>query len=161
MLGGKRKHGFTKPVKHGCLRFLLRRVHFIGGDEQRLPGLPQQSRKLLIERRHALARVHDQNQQPGFINGHARLAQNLARDGRLLIGDDAAGVHDFSGSPVPAHRAVDAVARDARLVGDDGAPRPGEAIEQCGFAHVGTPGNDDQRQLRLLRHLDSRVKNSV
>src|SRR5713226_7941413 len=141
MLGGKREHGFTKPVKHGSLRFLLRRVHFIGGDEQRLPGLPQQSRKLLIERRHALARVHNQNQQPGLINGHARLAEDLARNGRLLIGDDAAGVHDLRGSPVPAYRAVDAVARDARLVGDDGAPRPRQPVEERGFAHVRTPGN--------------------
>jgi hypothetical protein len=49
----------------------------------------------------------------------------------------------LEGAAFPVCGAVDAVARDARLVGDDGAARAGEAVEQGGLAHIGASDDND------------------
>jgi hypothetical protein len=38
---------------------------------------------------------------------------------------------------------VDAVARDAGLIADDGAPLPCNAIEEGGLSNIGPPHNHD------------------
>ena len=73
------------------------------------------------------------------------------RDEGFVVGDDAAGVDDFHLVAEPFGFAVDAVAGDAGLVGDDGAARAGEAIEERGLADVGAA--DDDERWKLVRHV--------
>ncbi len=82
------------------------------------------------------------------FDGHFCLAQNFARDLGFVIGDESAGVHNFEVAIAPGGGAVDAIAGDAGLVGDDGAARAGEAVEERGLADVGPADNDQQRQRR-------------
>jgi hypothetical protein len=44
---------------------------------------------------------------------------------------------------VPFGLGADAIARDARLVMDDGDAPPHNAIEQCGLAYVGAADDGD------------------
>jgi len=46
--------------------------------------------------------------------------------------------------------AIDAVAGDAGFVGDDGAARAGQAIEERGLAHVGA--SEDHQRWKLRGH---------
>ncbi len=108
---------------------MLRRVHFIDGENGRLAGAAQQLREFLIERRGAGAAVNNLHDARGIFNCDAGLAQNFAGDAGFVFGNDAASVHHFEAAPFPVRGAVDAVARDAGFVGDDGAARAGEAIE--------------------------------
>jgi len=124
--------------------FLGHGVDFIDGDDERLAGGAQEARQLFIERGEAGLAVHYQNEQGGLLNGDVGLTQDFLGDKRAVVGDEAAGIHDFQGAAAPFGFAVDAVAGDAGLVGDDGAARAGEAIEERGLAHVGA-SDDDER----------------
>ena len=73
---------------------------------------------------------------------HLGLVQNLARDVLLVMDDDAAGVDQLEAAAVVFGRPMDAVARNARLVPDDGAPLSCDAIEEGGLSYVGPAHND-------------------
>src|ERR1700738_998673 len=64
------------------------------------------------------------------------LPQNLLRDERLIVGDDAPGVDNLKRVAAPVRLAIDTIAGDARLVGHNGAARAGEAIEKSGLADI-------------------------
>src|SRR5260370_18869242 len=51
---------------------------------------------------------------------------------------------DFRGPGSPLRFAVNAVAGDPRLVGDDGAASAGQTIEERRLAHVGAAHNDER-----------------
>src|SRR6185436_8911441 len=68
------------------------------------------------------------------------------------IGDaHAAGVDQLEEALIVAHQVGDAVARDARLVVDNGDPHAGEPIEQAAFAYVGSADNDYLRNAHRSR----------
>ncbi len=108
---------------------LVRRVRFVHGNHRRLARAPQQFRQFLIERHRTAAPIHHQHHARRVIDRIARLPQNFAGNSGFVLGDDPARVHHFEGAPFPIRVAVDAVARDARLVGHNRAPRPGQPVE--------------------------------
>ena len=113
-------------------------------------------RKFLIERRGADAAVNNLHYARRVFYRYACLAQNFAGDAGLVFGNDTARVHHFEVAAFPVGGAVDAVARDAGLVGDDRAARAGEAIEQRGLTHVGA--SDDHDGWKIARdHLHMRA----
>ena len=144
VLGSDGKNGSADAMENAGAGFLGHGVDFIDGDDERLAGGTQEARQLFIERSEARLAVHDQNEQGGFLDGDMGLAEDFLGDQRAVVGDEAAGIHDFQGAAAPLGFAIDAVARDAGLVGDDGAARAGEAIEERGLAHIGA-SDDDER----------------
>jgi hypothetical protein len=77
------------------------------------------------------------NGLPGFFYSEAfRFASRIA---------DAGGVEQADGNAIPIERFGDEVARGAGFGGDDGASVAEQAIEQAGFAHVGSAddGHED------------------
>src|SRR6516162_11443310 len=135
-------------MKRRGIRLLRRRIHFVDGKYKRLSRGAQAARQLLIERRETSLAVHDQNEQRRLFDGNLRLAKDFLRDESLFVGNDSAGVDDFQRLAAPFGFAVDAVARDAGLVGDDGAARAGQTIEERGLAHIGAP-DKDRKSTRL------------
>ncbi len=131
-------------MKNGGVRFLRHGVHFVDGDHKRFAGGAQQPRQLFVERRKARLAVHNQNEQRRLLDRHMRLAQDFLRDQGLVVRYDTAGIDDFQRPAAPLGLAVDAVAGDAGLVGDDGAARAGQTVEESGLAHVGA-ADDDER----------------
>ena len=75
------------------------------------------------------------------FDGHLRLFEDFARDGGFVVRHDSARIHDFERPALPRRRAVDAVARDSRLVGDNRAPSAGQPVENRGLAHIGAADN--------------------
>ena len=80
----------------------------------------------------------------GGSQRHFGLLQDLRGDVLVVVDHDAAGVDQFEAAAVVFGRAHDAVARDAGLIADNGAPLSGDAIEEGGLSYVG-PAHDDHR----------------
>ena len=69
----------------------------------------------------------------------------------LVVGNDAAGIDHAQLLAGPFHLAVDAVAGDAGLVADDGAPRSDQPVEQRGLADVGAADNGQRADGAAVR----------
>jgi len=147
VFGGDGKYRNAQFAKYVDAAFLRHSVHFVHGDHKFLARGTQHARQLFIERRQPRAAVYDQNQQRRLLDGHACLAKNFRWDQGLVVRHNAAGVDDFQRAAQPLGFAINAVAGDPRLVGDDGAARPSEAVEEGRFADVG-PADDDERWQR-------------
>src|ERR1700736_5051222 len=79
-----------------------------------------------------------------------RLTQNFLRNQRFVVGNHSAGIDNFHGAATPFGFAIDAIAGDAGLVGDDGASRAGKSIEERGFADIRAAYN--YQRWKSLRH---------
>jgi hypothetical protein len=69
------------------------------------------------------------------------LTKDFRRYEVFVVGEDAARIHHPELVAAPFHLAIEAVAGDAGLVADDGAPRSGQMIEQRRFADVRASDN--------------------
>ena len=136
VFGGDGENGRAERMKFRGERFLPGRVDLIHRDEKRFAGGAEKPTEFLIEGSDAGLGVDDENEQGGFSDGDMGLAENLLRDESFIVGNNAAGVDDLERVAAPIGFAVDAVAGDAGLVGDDGAARAGQAIEERGLADV-------------------------
>jgi len=94
-------------------------VHFVDRDYRRLARAPQQLRKLGIERKGAGAAIDHLDDARCGVDGDASLAQDFAGNSGLVLRNDPARIDHLKFAPVPLRPAVDAVARDSRLVGYD------------------------------------------
>ena len=151
MFGGDGEDGGAEAMEDGGVVDLRGGVDFVDGDDERLAGGAEEAREFFVERSEAGLAVDDENEQGSFLDGDVCLAKNLLRDKGFVVRDDAAGVDDFDLVAAPFGFAVDAIAGDAGLVGDDGAARSGQAIEERGLAHVGAADNDER--WKFLRHV--------
>ena len=142
-----------KLVKRRGERFLHLRIDFVGQNCQGFAGAAQQVRQLGVERREARADIDDQQKLRCAFDGHLRLAKNFARDGGLVVRHDSARVDDFERAALPGRGAVDAVARDSRLVGDNRAPRAGQPVENCRLPDI-RAANDHYRW-KLFSHRET------
>jgi len=158
VFGGNGKYFVAQLVKRRGHRDLIRHVHFVDRDDWRLPGAAKQLSELRIEGHGAGAAVNDLDDAGGVANRDFCLAQNFGGDHRFVVGDDAACVHDFEQMPIPVAGAINAVTGDSRLIGDDGAARAGEAIEECGLADIGAACDYDG--WKLFVHVDC-IRESV
>ena len=127
------------------------RVHFIGDDYRRLTRTAKKLRQFEIERDGTGAGVRHQNHMRRILDRHMRLAKNFSGDTGFVFRDDPARVDHLEGPAFPFRSAVDAVARDAGLVGDDRAACTGQAIEERRLAHVGPSDNYDGWQFACDR----------
>src|SRR5215467_15361991 len=107
VLGGDGEYGNTETMKDTSCRFLRDGVDFVHGDEKRLASGAKQARKFFIEGCEAGLTVHNEDEQRGFANGDVCLTENLLWDEGFVVGDDAAGVHDFDGLAAPFSPAID------------------------------------------------------
>ena len=77
----------------------------------------------------------------------ARMRQQIIDTSIKLFrkhGYEATRIDDFQRAAAPFRLAVDAVTGNAGLVGDNGAARTGQTVEERGLAHVGA-ADDDKR----------------
>src|SRR6266568_1537440 len=109
-------------------------VDFVDGDDERLARSPQAPSQLQIER----SRTGTSVDYRGL-----RLLENLAGDGRAVVGQQTAGVHDFKRPPEPGGSAVNTIASDPRLVRDDRPASSREPIEERRLPYVGAPNDND------------------
>jgi hypothetical protein len=126
--------------------FLLVAVDLVGSEEKRLSGANQEAREFAVGTCDFGASVDDNDDGSGLVECDARLAEDFRGNEFLVFGDDPARIDDAELVSAPLGVAVEAVARDARLVADYGAARSSEAIEERRLANVGASDDGDERE---------------
>ena len=140
-MGKSRLHAEAAEVL--CLRSELVGIDLVDGEEDGLAGAEEQAREFDVRRGELGAPIDDHDDGLGFVERGARLAEDFGGNQLGVVRNDAAGVDEARGAAGPLDFAVDAVAGDAGLVADDGAPRAGEAIEERGLADVGAAADGE------------------
>ena len=123
-------------VQLECERVVLRVVDLVREHEHRLVRLAQDLRDLLVARRHADARVDEEEDEIGLGDGFLRLLRDRARDRRWVGHVDAAGVDEHEALPCPLADELLPVARHARHFVDNRVTRFGQPIDERRFADV-------------------------
>ena len=151
MLRRNRKHiPHSERMKFAEQRILLVGVHLVDGEKQRLAGARQQPRQFAIGPGNLGARIDDHDDRRRFFERDLGLAENFRRNEVLVVGNDAARIHHAKLVPQPFHLAIEAVARDAGFVADNGAPRSGQMVEERRFADVGASDDGDEWQIAFF-----------
>ncbi len=115
---------------------LLARVRLVYGQRDRLAEPQQHLRQIPIGAGDLRAAIHQENDLVRLLQRELGLFQNLARNIIRIVHHDAAGVDDFEPLAIELRRAMDAVARDARLIAHDGTALTRDAVEKSGLADV-------------------------
>ena len=98
---------------------------FIGGNEDRLADVSKIYRDLFVERRDTGSRIDDPYDRLRAIYREPCLFEDVRRDDRLVIRDDAARVDQLETLRLPLDFAVDPVTGDPGLVADYRSPGTG------------------------------------
>src|SRR5690349_14233154 len=104
-------------------------LHLVDRKKHRLAAAKQQPRQLHIGRSQLRSSVNDHHDNVSLIERNLSLPEDLARYQRLIIRNHAAGIDKPNVASSPLDLAVDAVARNARFIADDRAPRTCKPIE--------------------------------
>ena len=140
MLGGDGEHGDAEAGELVRERVVVGPVALVGGDGAGHARLAHALEHLLVERRHARARVHHHHAHGRVGHGHGGLLARLGGEGvlasRRAVEGEPARVHEQEALAVRLHLARHAVARDAGLVEHDGDALPRDAVEERALAHV-------------------------
>ena len=131
-------------------------VGLVGDQDDRHVHRAQPAGDVLVERQHAFAGVDDEQNHRGRIDRQIDLVLDVPRE-VVHVGDaHAAGVDQLEEAVVVAHQVRDAVARDARLVVDDGNAHAGEPVQHAALADVGPADDDDLRNAHNRPTVDLR-----
>src|SRR6266404_8305724 len=145
MLSGNRKHiphpQHMKLVEQSILPV---RVHLVHSEKERLASTREQSRQLAIRSSDLSASIDDHDNSRCFVECDLGLTEYLRRYEVFVVRNDAARIHNSKLVPKPFDLAIEAVARDARLIADDGAPRSRQMVEQRRFADVRASNDGDE-----------------
>jgi hypothetical protein len=79
-----------------------------------------------------------------MIYRHLGLLNDLSRDLCFVPGNHAARIDDVERPSIPAGYAVDTIASDSGLIGNDRAASADKAIKEGRFADVGPTYNGDK-----------------
>lgn len=124
-------------------RGLFFAVDFIDGEEERAVGFAEQANEFEVGSGELGASVDNHDDGSGFAERDAGLTINFRGDEIFFLGEDTAGVDDAQVTAFPLGVAVEAVARDAGFVADDGAAGADDAVKERGLADVGAAYDGD------------------
>src|SRR5579863_740558 len=123
MLGGNRKYlSDPQAMEFVSKRLLFFAVDLIDRQKQRLSATDQKTREVEIGRREFAASVHHQNNRVSLFQRDLGLAKDLRRDEVFFVGFDSSRIHDAQAMSAEVGFAVEPVARDPRLIANNGAP---------------------------------------
>ena len=130
MLRRNREHiPHSQRMKFAKQRILLVGIHLVDGKKKRLAGARQQPSQFAIGPGNLRSGIDDHNDRRRFFKRDLRLPENFRRNEILVVGNDAARIHNAKLVPQPFDLAIEAVARNAGLVADDGAARSRQMIK--------------------------------
>ena len=102
-----------------CAGLLLDVIDLVDREKDGFAASDEEAGELHVGRCELGAPVHDHHDGVGFFERDLGLAEDLAGNQGLVVGNDTARVDDARVASLPLDLAVDAVARDAWLVADD------------------------------------------
>src|SRR5687768_3073130 len=106
----------------GSLRLICRHQNALAGGTQKV-------RQFFVQRRNSLASVYHPDQGYRIINRKACLLEDVCRNYRFVVGDDAAGIDNREALAAPVHLAVDSVAGNTGFVSNNRTPLPDQSVE--------------------------------
>src|SRR5215471_6792551 len=101
----------SESVKLRRLGRLFRRIDFVDDQENGFARASQETGKLLIGGCDAGSTIYDKEDECGVVDSDLRLLEDTDGDLTLFTGNDATGIDDLVGTPVPADSAIDSIAR--------------------------------------------------
>ena len=125
-------------------------VDLVGHQEGALVALAQVLANHLVGGAQTGTRIDHEQHGIGFFDGLQGLLGHLRVDAVFVTGNTTGVDHDIS-APLPLGLAILAITRQPREIADDGIPSSGQAVEQCGLAHVGAAHQGDYRNHWLLQ----------
>jgi hypothetical protein len=131
-------------MKFAKQRILFVGVHLVNSKKKRLTRPSQQPSQFAVGSGDLGASIDDHHNRRRFFKRNFGLAKNLRRYEVLVVWDDAARIDHAELVSKPFRLAIEAVARDAGLIADNGAPRSGEMVEERRFANVGASDDSDE-----------------
>ena len=134
----RNRHGIAKAevVELVDVRLLLGRINLVHGQEHGFLRRAQHLADFLIGKRQARTAVDEKEDDVRLLHGDLRLLAHRAQDDIARIEFDASRIDHREFLAEPFGIKVDAVARDARQIIDDGHALPTQFIEERGLAHV-------------------------
>ena len=120
------------------VRLLLGGIDLVHGQEHGFLRRAQHLADFLISKRQARTAVDEKEDDIRLLHGDLRLLAHRAQDDIARIEFDASRIDHREFLTEPFGIKVDAVARDARQIIDDGHALPAQFIEERGLAHVRT-----------------------
>src|SRR5262249_32751581 len=147
VLGGDWKD-FVKPptLEFVSVSLELLRVDFVGNNKDRVSGVARQFGQAFIERGYSGSRVNYEQDQRGIGERQSGLLKNVRGNQFFVFGYDPSGVDQPELPASPIGGAVDPIACYPRFVTNDGAPAPGNLIEQGRLPDVRPSEYDDARE---------------
>ena len=132
-------------------RLVARIVDLVREHEYRLVRLAEDLRDLLVARRHARARVDDEEDEIRLVDPVARLRGDRLRQRRLVGDVDAARVEEHEALANPFADDLLPVARHAGGLVDDGVARLGQTVDERRLADVREADDGDRAEERRRR----------
>ena len=134
----RNRHGIAKAevVELVDVRLLLWRIDLVHGQEHGRLRRAQHLADFLIGKRQTCATVNEKEDDVRLLHGDLRLLAHRAQDDIARIEFDASRIDHREFLAEPFGIKVDAVARDARQIIDDGHALPAQFIEERGLAYV-------------------------
>lgn len=120
------------------------RVHLVDHEQHRFLGAPQHVGHVHVVRGHAGAPVDKKEDDVTGFHGDFRLFAHLGKQHVVRARVNAAGIDQRKLMGQPFHVRVDAVARNAGRIFNDGNAPSGDAVKKCRFTDVGTSHDGDQ-----------------
>src|SRR5258706_4352734 len=117
---------------------LLSSVSFVDCEEERTSGLAQQANQFKIWRADFSPAVDNHHNGGRFVERNPGLAEDFRWNEIFIFGNDPTSVDDADAAAAPFCVSVEAVARDAGLIADDGTTRAHDPVKQRGLAYVGS-----------------------
>src|SRR5258708_5866756 len=134
-----------KFVDNGRLFFA---VSLVDRKKERASGFTQKLHEFNIRCRDFRPAIDHHNDRGRLVKRDPRLAKDFRRDEILVFRNDSAGVDNADAPPAPFGVSVQTIARDSRLVTDDGTARADDPVEQRGLAYVGSAHDGERRNAR-------------
>src|SRR5258708_32856678 len=134
-----------KFVDNGRLFFA---VSLVDRKKERASGFTQKLHEFNIRCRDFRPAIDHHNDRGRLVKRDPRLAKDFRREESILFRKDSAGVDNADAPPAPFGISVQTIARDSRLITNDGTARADDPVEQRGLAYVGSAHDGERRNAR-------------
>src|SRR6476659_8210488 len=104
----------------------------------------QKTGQFLIGRGNGSTSVEDKQNERRLFDRNLGLFEDSLGDFALFTRNNSPRIYNLEGAAIPGRRTINAIARNARLISDDGSTLANQTIEQRGFPYVRAADDCDE-----------------
>ena len=118
-------------------------IHLVDDKNHWTGGASNLRGEIGIQRRNAINRIGHKKNHVGTLHRNEGALPGALGKIRIGLGANATGIHNLKGRVTKFADRSDAVARDARLIVDNGNHSPGKAVEKGGLPDIRASNDGD------------------